>query len=44
MYKVRYWSYNKLKSKIFYSLYDAVRFTVYTAPFQSVHSVDLIKE
>lgn len=44
MYKVKYWSYNKLKSKIFQSLHDAVIFSVYGAPFQSVHSIDLIKE
>ena len=44
MYKVLYWSYNKLKSQTFVSLHDAVVFTVYTAPFQSTHSIDLIKE
>jgi hypothetical protein len=44
MYKVKYWSYNKLRSKIYQSLHDAVMFTVYLAPFQSVHSIDLIKE
>jgi hypothetical protein len=44
MYKVKYWSYNNLRLKVFQSLHDAIMFTVYTAPFQSVHSIDLIKE
>ena len=44
MYKVRYWLYNQLKSQLFGTLHDAVTFTVYKAPFQSVHSIDLIKE
>jgi hypothetical protein len=44
MYKVLYWSYNKLRSQMFASLHDAVVFTVYEAPFQSVHSIDLIKD
>ena len=44
MYKVKYWSYNKLRSKIFQSLHDAINFAVYNTPFQSVHSIDLIKE
>jgi hypothetical protein len=44
MYQVRYWLYNQLKSRVFETLHDAVIFTVYTAPFQSVHSIDLIKE
>ena len=44
MYEVRYWSYNKLRTKLFETMSDAVMFTVYTAPFQSVHSMDLIKE
>ena len=44
MYKVRYWSYNKLKSKIFQTLSEATAFSVYEAPFQSIHSIDLIKD
>ena len=44
MYRVKYWSYNILRSKMFQSLHDATMFSVYTAPFQSVHAVDLIKE
>ena len=44
MYEVRYWSYNILRSKVFQSMHEAVMFTVYKAPFQGVHSIDLIKE
>jgi hypothetical protein len=44
MYNVRYWQYNTLRTKWFETLHDAVMFTVYTAPFQSVHSIDLTKE
>jgi hypothetical protein len=44
MYKVKYWVYNNLRSKVFQCLKDAIEFSVYKAPFQSVHSIDLIKE
>jgi hypothetical protein len=44
MYKVWYWSYNRLRSQMLPSLHDAVIFTIYKTPFQSVHSIDLIKE
>jgi hypothetical protein len=44
MYKVRYWSYNALKSKVFETMTAAVEFAVYQAPFQSVDEIDLIKE
>jgi len=44
MYQVKYWSYNYLRSRMFQSMHDAIMFCVYTAPFQSVHSIDLIKE
>ena len=44
MYKVKYWVYNKLRSKLFETMSGAITFAVYTAPFQSVHSIDLIKE
>ena len=44
MYKVKYWICNHLKSQLFETLHDAIIFTVYQAPFQSVHSIDLIKE
>jgi hypothetical protein len=43
MYQVRYWCCNDLKSKTFPSLHDAVMFSIYETPFQSVHSIDLIK-
>jgi hypothetical protein len=44
MYNVRYWLYNQLKSQLFETMHSAVMFAVYKAPFQSVHSIDLIKE
>ena len=44
MYIVKYWVYNNLRSKMFQCLSDAITFSVYTAPFQSVHTIDLIKE
>lgn len=44
MYNVRYWSYNVLRSKVFQSLNDAVMFSIYHAPFQSVETIKIIKE
>lgn len=44
MYKVVYWSLNKQRVKLFQTMTEAVLFTVYEAPFHSVHSVDLVKE
>ena len=42
MYKVRYWTTGGLRSKVFETLHDAVMFSVYTAPFQSVHEIDKV--
>jgi hypothetical protein len=44
MYKVRYWTTGGLRSKIFKTLHDAVVFSVYKAPFQSVHGIDKVEE
>jgi len=44
MYKVRYWVYNNLRTRLFDTMHDAIIFSVYKAPFESVHSIDLIKE
>ena len=39
MYKVKYWLLGSLKAKIFETLHDAVMFSVYTAPFESIHEI-----
>jgi len=44
MYKVKYWLLGSLKSKKFLTLHDAVMFSVYKAPFQSVHEIYKIKD
>ena len=42
MYKVRYWVTGRLRSKMFETMHDAVMFSVYTAPFQSIHAIDKV--
>lgn len=42
MYKLKYWIYNSLKSKVFNNIEEALSYSVYKIPFQSFHSIDKI--
>lgn len=45
MYKVKYFMVGGTLSTLYFpNLYKATEFCVYKAPFQSVHSVDKVKE
>ena len=45
MWKVRYYMVGgTLTSKCFPTLHEATMFCVYKAPFQSIHSMDKVKE
>jgi hypothetical protein len=45
MYKLRWWDNTQvLRSKIFADLGEAIHFSIYKTPFQSMYGIDLIKE
>jgi hypothetical protein len=45
MYKLRYWSTGqRLISKIFPTLSEALLYSVYNIPFQSFHTLDKVEE
>jgi len=44
MYKLRYWMANKLTSKTFETLSEALLYSVYNIPFQSFYGIDKEKE
>jgi hypothetical protein len=43
MYRVKYYSYEKLRSRYFETLHDAVMFSVYQIHTGNVYGIDLIK-
>jgi len=44
MYKLRYWMLNRLTSKTFETLSEALLYSVYNIPFQSFHTLDKVEE
>lgn len=44
LYKVKYYNYNKMYSKIFDTLGDAINFCVYTVHSGDVYGIDKIKD
>jgi hypothetical protein len=44
MYKLRYWMLNKLTSKIFPTLSEALLYSVYNIPFQSFYGIDKVEK